>query len=158
MTRSEFIENVQCWDDLMEMASEYDCEPLYNIHHRDDLDDVVCDAIRDCTYNTYWYEIRDSLSNIDIYEAYFRDMGFLEYDNLDEGTDFQEYKGYVLSWGDREEIWDSEEDDWIDEENHEKSVGSSSDYGFARAYGRGNPGECCSEFEAASIADLLAIL
>ena len=161
MTRSEFIENVQGWDDLMEMATEHDCEPLYDIHSQDELDEVVCNAIREELRHSYWTDIRDWLQNIDVYTEYFLDRGYFEYENLNNDSDFEEYKSRVLQWGDSKEIWDpeEEEDDWIEEDEDAEAAESSDDWWLPpwKAATYGVPGRCES-FEPAPIADLIAML
>lgn len=113
MTRDEFIDNIEDFGDLKEFCYENECDYLDNIYHSDDLDQMVCEDIRDATRGLYWYQIRDELSVIPELDddQYFRADGSFDYVALDD-SDFDGYKRRVLNWADNNDVWE-DDDDWL---------------------------------------------
>ena len=131
MTREEFIENVQSWNDLMQFCYDencYCCEDVYDEDAKDDyFNEILVDMARGADD---WRDLYSQLEDIP--------TGYGYYINGDDGwrgaddDDFEDYKSDVLSWGDDREVWeeDDEEDDWDEdvlEEGYEADEASDED-------------------------------
>lgn len=113
MTRQEFLDEVGCWDDLIDFCSEYGCNDCVNIYSEsardDEIDENLYAIVRECG----WREVlsvlqaRDEESGYDYYLK--NDYG--EFEGLNDYEDFTSYKDVVLDWGDVNDIWDEEEED-----------------------------------------------
>ena len=119
MTRDEFIDNIEGFGDLKEFCYDVECDYLEDVYHSDDLDQMICEDIRSATSSSYWYEIRDYLSDIPYIEdgQYFRADGSFDYVALDD-SDFDGYKRRVLDWADNNDVWE-DDDDWLVESSEE---------------------------------------
>ena len=114
MTRNEFIENVTEFYDLRDFCCEND---MYNIadelYDSDYLDEIMNDRLR----NNYWDDWRSALSDLSDIDArydWYREDGYGGFEGL-TGIDFDDLKQEVLEIGDRDEIWDEEEDEEPDD-------------------------------------------
>lgn len=131
MTREEFIENVQSWNDLVQFCYDencYCCEDVYDEDAKDDyFNEILVDMARGADD---WRDLYSQLEDIP--------TGYGYYINGDDGwrgaddDDFEDYKSDVLSWGDDREVWeeDDEEDDWDEdvlEEGYEADEASDED-------------------------------
>lgn len=120
MTRGEFIENVQCWSDLLSFCYDEGCDYCEDIYTEDSKDEYFNDSIVEMArYADNWQDLYRQLDDIP--------TGYNYYINDDDGwrgaddDDFEEYKSDVLQWADDGEIWDEEddEDEEVSEEEYE---------------------------------------
>lgn len=114
MTRSEFIEGVDWFDELISFCRDYNLDACSDILHEDDLDEKVCDDIREALSHEYWYDIRRYLNSLETGWSWYRDDGYLDYVGLDEDS-FQDYKDAALEEADGLDIWEPEDDEVDDE-------------------------------------------
>lgn len=117
MTREQFYDQIEDFEDLIEFCDDYDCHECEDVVRDRDLSDMIDDDIRDALAYNMWYEIRDALAGIctDGFD-YFRRGGSLDYTGLDD-YDFEEYKTSVAEWAERNDIFDEDdEDEWRDDE------------------------------------------
>ena len=132
MTRQEFIDNVTLWGELLEVCYDYDCDICEDIINDEQYDEYIEQDIydRDCS----WRELRDCLCDVeDNNYYYYRRNGWLDYEGLNEESDFREYKDRVLEWMDDWENWDyddeeEDEDGWDDEEDEEVETEQEDEY------------------------------
>lgn len=120
MTREDFIENIQSWEDLISFCSDYGCDYCEDVYDDDQMDDYINETLVDMARNSDgWRDLRNMLNDIPTgYDYYIRD----EYDEFREADDdeFEDYKSSVLEWGDDGDVWDEdEEEDYYDDEDEE---------------------------------------
>lgn len=117
MTRTEFIENVQSWYDLIDFCygegCNY-CDDVYDDERKDDyFNDDLVEMARDADS---WQDMLSNLNDIpEGYDYYIRD----DYGDWRGASndDFDEYKDDVLRWADNHDVWDEEE---VDEDEDEE--------------------------------------
>lgn len=110
MTRSEYINDIECWSELLDFCHDEDCDYcdyIYDEYTRDDyIHQGLIGMARDVSC---WQELLGILQDIPTgYDFYIDDNG--EFRGADD-DDFENYKYDVLSWGDENEIWDYEENE-----------------------------------------------
>lgn len=111
MTRSEFIEGVTWFEDLIAFDSElgvYLCDDIYD---RDTMDDYINESLHDLVSECGgWEELRDYLYNIpEGSDYYIRD----DYGEWSEAGDyeFDLRKEEILEYCDDHDLWDEEDDE-----------------------------------------------
>ena len=109
MTRTEFINDIQCWDDLMDFCSGYDCNVCEDIIPYISLNRNLGEDFTMYGDEYDWDDIRDWLNNIDENANYYYRSGSFEYESVD--NQFESYKDDVLEWGDEGDVWDPEDED-----------------------------------------------
>ena len=121
MTRQEFLDEVGCWGDLIDVCSEHgcdDCDNIYSDSSRDyEIEEDLYEMVRDCS----WREVLDALQTYDResgYDYYLRNE-YGEFEGLNDYEDFTLYKDGVLHWGDVNDIWDEGEDDDEDSQRYD---------------------------------------
>lgn len=113
MTRSEFVETVTTFYDLVNIDREYGCGVCDDLVLGEDLDNEIDYDFRNVDYS--WTDIRDWLNDIEEgYECYKRNGSF-EYEYLTDG-DFEDYKEELLRYMCDEGYIDDEEEDEEDDE------------------------------------------
>jgi hypothetical protein len=120
MTRSEFMDNINDFDDLISFCDEMGCYACEDVIDHHDLDSVVCEDIKEATEHVEWTDIRDALDDIDAHCDWYERTGDLEFRGLEDEEDFITYKNDVADWMDDNDLWDSEsneEDEDADEED-----------------------------------------
>lgn len=120
MTREDFIENIQSWEDLISFCSDYGCDYCKDVYDDDQRDDYINEDLVDMARNSDdWRDLRNMLNDIPTgYDYYIKD----DYDEFREADndDFEDYKSSVLEWGDDGDVWDEdEEEDYYDDEDEE---------------------------------------
>lgn len=126
MTREDFIENIQSWEDLINFCSDYGCDYCEDVYDDDQMDDYINETLVDMARNSDgWRDLRNMLNDIPTgYDYYIRD----EYDEFREADDdeFEDYKSSVIEWGDNGDVWDEdEEEDYYDDEDEEPAPSMS---------------------------------
>lgn len=121
MTRNEFLEDVNDWESLIDFAAEIECDVCDDLVLGESLSGRVSDDFNDYAYDYDWTDIRRWLMDIrEGYDCYNREGSF-EYSALDD-EDFDGYKSDVLSFADRYNYWDEEEDPDDEEEDEDYDV------------------------------------
>jgi hypothetical protein len=110
MTRTEFVDNVTSWWDLIDFCRDEDCDLCQDIYDEDSMDEEIDYSVREDCGNYGWRDLADLLDGIPTgYDAYRRNAPF-DWDGLGD-YEFDEYKEDVLSWMDDGDYWDEEDED-----------------------------------------------
>jgi len=110
MTRTEFLDNINEWWELVDFCNDEGCYVCEDLFGHDCLDEQIENDISEAlSNNDGWQTIRDCLNEIDTDYSYYRNDGFLNYIGLD-ADDFSAYKDDVLEWGDNNGVWEDEEE------------------------------------------------
>lgn len=117
MTRDEFLRDSPYWNwpELLSFCSENSLSACEDIIESDSLDEYICEDIRNALTHDYWYQIRDSLSDIIEGGEYYRCEGAFEYVCVDE--EVASYIDDALTEMDDMDRWDPEDGD--DEDGNE---------------------------------------
>ena len=94
MTRTEFIDSITTWQELLNFCDDVNCGVCEDIISYDELDGFIADDFREYSHEYDWQDIRDWLENIstDAY-YYYRSSSFF-YEDVD--NKFVAYKAQVL--------------------------------------------------------------
>lgn len=121
MTRSEFIDEITRWWELIDFCRDVGCEVCEDVVSDDDLNGCIEDDIENSAHDGMsWEDIRDRLNDIETGYEYYLNDGYMIYNGLNDEEDFDEYKDEVLDWMDSYGDWDeedTEDDDFVDEED-----------------------------------------
>lgn len=125
MTRSEFIDNVTEFSELIDFCRDEGCDELEDVYSDDGMDEYIDEELVDMARNCDgWRSLLDTLSGITTgYDYYYRDE-YGDWVGLGD-SDFDDYKNDVLDWMDSNDYWDDEEDEDDEEEYFESD---DSDY------------------------------
>ena len=114
MKRSEFLDEVSEWSDLLDFCRDYDLDICDDIYDKYDADERVEEDVaeRECG----WFELMEALQSVPVMNGeYFERDGWLSYRCVDD--EFESWKSKVLedcdSWDD---FWESEIEEDPDEE------------------------------------------
>lgn len=111
MTRQDFINDIECWCELIDFCNDegcYECEDIYDSEQRDDF---LNEEVENIARNETWREMLETLQGFadgSGYDYYIKD-NYGDFVGLDD-DDFDAYKSEVLDWGDRYDIWDDDEE------------------------------------------------
>lgn len=77
MTRTEFIDSVTTWQELLKFCDDVNCGVCEDIISYDELDGFIANDFREYSHEYNWQDIRDWLENIstDAY-YYYRSSSF----------------------------------------------------------------------------------
>lgn len=112
MTRDEFLEQVDCWDALLEFDRDNGYGYFDNIISNDEMYERVEGQISEALAHLSWTEIRDYLDGISDEYNFYRDcsddewFGFYGVDD-----EFDECLEEFVNYMDDNGYWDAEEDD-----------------------------------------------
>lgn len=111
MTRQDFINDIECWYELIDFCNDngcYECEDIYDSEQRDDF---LNEEIENIARNETWREMLETLQGFADESGYdyYRKDDYGDFVGLDD-DDFDAYKSEVLDWGDRYDIWDDDEE------------------------------------------------
>lgn len=112
MTRQEFIDDVQCWSELIDFCYEEGCYVYEDVYTSDQRDDRIDEDVSEMMRHNSWRTILDTLQTYDNqsgYEYYLLD-GYGDWIGLDD-DDFTSYKDDVVDWMDNNGRWDDENDE-----------------------------------------------
>ena len=118
MYRQDFIDNITSWSELLDFCYEYDCSQCEDVEDVDYYRDWINDSLVSWAREDTWRELLGRLQDLDEKDGY----DYYVWDDYDgayrpvDDSDFDEYKGDVLNWGDDRCIWDDTEEDETDEE------------------------------------------
>lgn len=122
MTKDEFYDNIQGFDDLIGFCRQHGCYHIVeDIFDPDQFDDWVWDCIDSLRSRWFWHDLRDVLENLVEPDGYFVPTGELEYNELSR-MDLERYMDEVIDWGECEYFWDDDcdDDDEWDSENEDE--------------------------------------
>lgn len=111
MTRQDFINDIECWYELIDFCNDegcYECEDIYDSEQRDDF---LNEEVENIARNETWQEMLETLQGFADGSGYdyYRKDNYGDFVGLDD-DDFDAYKSEVLDWGDRYDIWDDDEE------------------------------------------------
>lgn len=111
MTRNQFIEEVNCWSELLGFCYDYDCSYCEDVYNEDSKNDYFDSELVEYAKNAEdWQDMLEYLQNIPTGGDYYIKDDYDEWSEADD-DDFDNYKDAVLEWGDNGEVWDEEEDE-----------------------------------------------
>lgn len=146
MTRDEFINDIQSWEELINFCDNNDCDICDDIYDESGRDDLLNERLQEKAGEVArWQELWEWLDNIPEDSDYYREAGYYDFEPVDN-DDFDSYKEEVLEWADDNDIWDEEEEAEEDEEDPVTSDGDEdADDGFT------------AEAEPISIGELMTV-
>lgn len=110
MTRAEFIDNIEDFYDLKEFCEENGMDDILDdIYSIESVDDLFNCRLREGHW-TDWRDARSDLADFEDGYDWYREDGYGNLEPLRDG-DFDDIKDEVLECGDREGVWDEEEDE-----------------------------------------------
>lgn len=111
MTRSEFIDEINDWWELIDFCSDNGCSYCDDVYSDDARDDFINECLVDMARNANnWSSLLDTLNEITTGYDYYVHTDYGEWNGLDDG-DFIGYKNDVLEWADNQDIWDDDEEE-----------------------------------------------
>ena len=114
MTRREFIEEVNDFDDLTRFCWNNDCSICEYIRDGEQFDDYIWESIRDWDYS--WENLRDWLDGLPSVDRWDYVDTEDECRVLDD-DDFEDYKRQVEEWMTENDYWDNDDEEEIEDEN-----------------------------------------
>lgn len=138
MTRSEFMETVTTWQELIDFCCDNGLSICDNIYSDGSRDDYINECIMDWAREDTWQELRDALSNLDEGYDYWIQDDYGDWIGTDDGDNhFEDYFNETVEYMDRNEEWDPEEDedepDLQDEPDQEEQEPEVTDEDFCTA-------------------------
>lgn len=121
MTRSEFINDIASWSELLEFCSEEGCDLLDDIFDEESMDSEINEFLSDCARDYDWYNLRDYLKEIPTGYDYYQQNGAFEWVVLTD-DDFNDYKDDVLRWAENYEVFEDEDEEGDEGRDNEESV------------------------------------
>lgn len=117
MTRTEFIEDVTCFDELIDFCYNEGIDYCDNIYTEEAKNEYIDNMLVEMARQYSWQELLDILEGIpdDYRDDYYR---LDEYDDtwdVLDAYDFDEIKGEVLEYMDDGEYWDEEEEEFVED-------------------------------------------
>lgn len=112
MTRQEFIDSINYWDELIEFCSDKGCDYCDDLHDAYQWDNCIEDDVREIIRNSGWRDVLSTLQDYEDlsgYEFYRRDE-YGDWYGLDN-NDFDQYKNDILAWADDNGIWNDDEEE-----------------------------------------------
>ena len=109
MTREEFIDYVDTYEDLQEFCGRNGLNSLDGIYDNDSWCDYINDNLVNMAENRTWRDLLETLRNYeenDGYEFYVWDDYYDRFDPID----YDDIKERVLEDADYAEVWDSEDE------------------------------------------------
>ena len=112
MTRQEFLDNINDWDDLLGFCRDEECDICEDIYDESDMDDYINEHLVDMASDaSNWYSFRDNLSEIPSGAGWYLYNSYFDWDELTD-DDFEDYKSDVCDWMDDGGYWDEEDDEY----------------------------------------------
>lgn len=108
MTRTEFLNGVNDFEDLKDFCLDEDCDICDDVYDEYDRDGYIDERLSEIAEENSWDELRDILAAIPTGYDYYRCDGRVDWVGLDN-TDFEAYKDDVLAWMDNGDYWEEEE-------------------------------------------------
>lgn len=106
MKRSEFLDEITDWGELLDFCREYDVDVCSDIYTDADYDEVIEEDVseRECG----WYELMEALQRVPTQGEYFCRHGWLDYSCVDNDDAFERWKRAVLDDCDYGDLWEPE--------------------------------------------------
>lgn len=117
MTRTEFVEEVLGFQDLIDFCNDNGCDDIVqHIYDKETVDGFIMEAIQsDCFGCDTWQGLYAILDEMPDCEWYDLEWGY-------EEAEFESRKDEVLDYMDDNGLWEEEEDEEDEEEDDETSV------------------------------------
>lgn len=119
MTRSEFIEEITTWCELLDFCDQHDLEACSDVVSDSDKDDAINNALSEFVRYNDWETVYSVLEDIPCGYQYYQKNRDFDYEPLDD-RNFERYKEDVIQECDDWDIWDyedEEEEDFFEEES-----------------------------------------
>ena len=119
MTRQEFIDNVETWDELKDFCYDVNCDYCDEVYSADSRDDCINEDLADMARNAdSWQELLGQLQDIETGWDYYIHGDYGVWSGTEDGDDiFGDYKDDVLEWMDNNDYWDEDdEEEEVEEE------------------------------------------
>lgn len=130
MTRNQFIEEVNCWSELIDFCYDYECSYCDDVYDEDRKDEYFDSELVEYARNAEsWQDMLEYLQDIPTGGDYYIRDDYDEWREADD-DDFCSYKDDILEWGDNGDVWDEDEeeyDDGYDEVDDEESYAKEED-------------------------------
>lgn len=107
MTRQQFIDEINTWDELICWCNDHGCYYCEDIYSDQSRDDRIDEALEDWASSNSWYDLRDILNGLETGYDYWRRDDWGDWYGVD--NDFDAYFSDVLSWADENGEFDDEE-------------------------------------------------
>ena len=114
MTRREFIEEVNDFDDLTRFCWNNDCYICEYVRDGEQFDDYIWESIHDWDYG--WETLRDWLDGLPSVDRWDYVDTEDECRVLDD-DDFEDYKRQVEEWMTENDYWDNDDEEEVEDEN-----------------------------------------
>lgn len=121
MTRAEFVENIEDFNDLIMFCYQEDIDICDNVVDQERYNDTIMERLRNYEGFDTWQEAYQFLRNLPDDYDYYREDDYGDFEGLTD-DDFDSYKQDVMDYMDRNAAWDiippedDEEEDEPDEE------------------------------------------
>lgn len=110
MTRSEFLNNVTDWCELIIFCNEEGCNICEDVSSEEERDEIINDILVDWAQSYRWDRLAEKLDDIPIGYDYYRTDDYGDFVGLTD-EDFDCYKDDVLDWMDERDCWEEEEEE-----------------------------------------------
>ena len=121
MTRSEFINDITSWSELLEFCSEESCDLLDDIFDEESMDSEINEFLSDYARDYEWYNLRDYLKEIPTGYDYYQQNGAFDWTGLTD-DDFNDYKNDVFGWAENHEVFEDEDGEGDENTDSEELV------------------------------------
>lgn len=117
MTRQDFIDNVNDFDELIDFCNDYECDLCEDVYSETARDEYIDDNLRDMAYNAEgWQDLLDTLNAIVTGYDWYRRDDYDDWEGLGD-YEFEQYKQDVLEWADDNDIWEEDEEEALPEDD-----------------------------------------
>lgn len=117
MTRQDFINDVNDFDELISFCNDYECDLCEDVYDESARDEYIDDNLRDMASNADgWQSLLDTLRYIPTGYDYYRRDDYDDWEGLGD-YEFEQYKQDVLEWADDNDIWEEDEEEALPEDD-----------------------------------------
>lgn len=128
MTRQQFLDEVNSWEELIDFCNDAGCRYCEDICNESERDDCIDENLVSMAREHSWQELFDILDGIPSGYNYYRySEDYNEWIGMVE-SDFYERKDDVLEWGDINCIWEEDEDDTFPFEDNDDDFEEDDDF------------------------------
>lgn len=120
MTRQDFIDNINDFDELIDFCNDYECSYCDDVYSEESRDDYINEDLVDMArYTDSWYSLLNTLYNITTGYDYYRHTDYGDWEGLGD-YEFNAYKNDVLEWADDQDIWEDDEEEPLPEDDEDE--------------------------------------
>lgn len=110
MTRAEFIENVNDWNELIDFCGNEDCDICEDIYSEECKDNEINNCLVEWAKEYTWQELYSILDDIPTGYGYYYTDDCGDWHEADDDL-FDAMKQDVLEWMDDGDYWDEEDEE-----------------------------------------------